>query len=88
GNALIAMSRRPDFQRLARLIRTSLANLLQWGDRAWLALTSRNGLIGVAIAALVGLAAAADYATLPPPMPGYAEARHAFQPSEAWLYDR
>ncbi|MGL4314635.1 MAG: penicillin-binding protein 1C [Sphingomonas sp.] len=70
------------------MIRTSLANLLQWGDRAWLALTSRNGLIGVAIAALVGLAAAADYATLPPPMPGYAEARHAFQPSEAWLYDR
>ncbi len=29
-----------------------------------------------------------DYATQPPPLPGYAQVRRAWQPSEAWLYDR
>jgi penicillin-binding protein 1C len=29
-----------------------------------------------------------DYVTLPPPLPGYADTRARFQPSEAWLYDR
>ena len=28
------------------------------------------------------------FATLPPPMPGYAQTRVAWAPSEAWLYDR
>lgn len=33
-------------------------------------------------------AAALDRWTAPPPLPAYAEARSAYQPSEAWLYDR
>ena len=39
----------------------------------------------VAVAAVV---AVLDIATRPPPMPGYAQVRGAWQPSEAWLYDR
>lgn len=62
--------------------------LLDLGDRAWAGIWSRQGLAIGAIVALVGGGAAADYATLPPPMPSYAQARHAFRPSEAWLYDR
>jgi penicillin-binding protein 1C len=34
------------------------------------------------------LAVAADFATRPPPLPSYAEARAAWRPSEAWLRDR
>lgn len=79
---------RSKIEALAQRLGKRAIAFLRWGDRAWLALTSRNGLIGVGIALLVALAATADYATLPPPMPSYAEARHAFQPSEAWLYDR
>lgn len=37
---------------------------------------------------LLALVGAADWATYPPAMPGYGQARAAFQPSEAWLYDR
>jgi len=62
--------------------------LLDWGDHAWAAATSRQGLVIGGILALAGAYAATDYATLPPPMPGYADVRHRFQPSEAWLYDR
>ncbi|MEG3087558.1 penicillin-binding protein 1C [Sphingomonas sp. PB4P5] len=29
-----------------------------------------------------------DYATLPPPLPSYAQTRAGWHPSEAWLYDR
>lgn len=32
--------------------------------------------------------ASLDWATLPPPLPDYAQARAAYKPSEAWLYDR
>ncbi|MDO7841347.1 penicillin-binding protein 1C [Sphingomonas sp. CA1-15] len=32
--------------------------------------------------------AALDYATLPPPLPPYAQVRADWHPSEAWLYDR
>ena len=45
-------------------------------------------------AALAGLALALaalgvlDFATRPPPIPDYAQVRRAWQPSEAWLYDR
>ena len=37
------------------------------------------------LAALFGLA---DWFTRPPPLPGYAQVRAAWRPSEAWLYDR
>ncbi len=41
-----------------------------------------------ALGGLVVVGAALDYATQPPPLPGYAQVRRAWQPSEAWLYDR
>lgn len=44
----------------------------------------RVALIGLAALALFGLHAV----TLPPPMPSYAQTVAAWQPSEAWLYDR
>ncbi|WP_298675339.1 penicillin-binding protein 1C [uncultured Sphingomonas sp.] len=34
------------------------------------------------------LFALADWFTRPPPLPGYAQVRAAWRPSEAWLYDR
>ncbi|WP_258042934.1 penicillin-binding protein 1C [Sphingomonas sp. NBWT7] len=40
------------------------------------------------ILALAALIATADWLTRPPPMPGYAQTRARWQPSEAWLYDR
>lgn len=42
------------------------------------------------IAALVAFAllAVLDYPTRPPPIPDYMQARAAYRPSEAWLYDR
>ena len=52
--------------------------------------TDRLGLIA-AIAALAVIAIGAgviDYATLPPPLPDYAQVRRDWRPSEAWLYDR
>ena len=38
----------------------------------------------VLIPAAIGL----DWVTFPPPLPGYAQVRAAWKPSEAWLYDR
>lgn len=38
--------------------------------------------------ALVLAGAGLDYATQPPPLPGYGQVRRQWQPSEAWLYDR
>ncbi|MEY4270976.1 MAG: hypothetical protein RLZZ58_2192 [Pseudomonadota bacterium] len=37
---------------------------------------------------LLALVSAALWVTAPPPMPAYADVRAAWQPSEAWLYDR
>ena len=42
------------------------------------------GGMAAAILAFAGV----DYATLPPPLPGYAQTRALWHPSEAWLYDR
>ena len=44
--------------------------------------------IAGAVLALAALAGALDYATLPPPLPDYAQVRRDWRPSEAWLYDR
>ncbi len=41
-----------------------------------------------AILLLAALFAAADWVTRPPPLPSHAQARAAWTPSEAWLYDR
>lgn len=41
-----------------------------------------------ALIALVLAGAGLDYATQPPLLPGYAQVRRQWQPSEAWLYDR
>ena len=43
--------------------------------------------LGAFLAAIL-LFAVTDYATLPPPLPSYAQVRSQWQPSEAWLYDR
>ncbi|MFC3579018.1 penicillin-binding protein 1C [Sphingomonas hylomeconis] len=42
------------------------------------------GVLAAAILAFAGV----DYATLPPPLPSYAQTRAAWHPSESWLYDR
>jgi penicillin-binding protein 1C len=50
---------------------------------------TRKGAIAlVAFAATILAFAGIDYATLPPPLPGYAQTRAAWHPSESWLYDR
>ena len=41
-----------------------------------------------ALALVIGLFALADWLTLPPPLPSYAQVRAAYRPSEAWLTDR
>ena len=41
-----------------------------------------------AIVALIVAAGVLDYVTLPPPLPGYAQVKAAWRPSESWLYDR
>ncbi len=74
--------------------------LLRLGDRGeaalrqvqpkrwWAALTSRKGLTLTGLAAAIGLVAAGDYATQPPPLPDYVQVRSGWHPSESWLYDR
>lgn len=58
-----------------------------WVARGWRRLRAVH--VAVVGAVLLALAAGAvDYATLPPTLPGYGDARRAWQPSEAWLYDR
>jgi penicillin-binding protein 1C len=55
----------------------SIPRKRRWSDAlAWLAL------------ALLILTTIAHLATKPPAMPSYADVRKAWQPSEAWLYDR
>ncbi|MEI9850204.1 MAG: transglycosylase domain-containing protein [Sphingomonas sp.] len=44
-------------------------------------------MIGGALAAVAGVIAL-DFATMPPSIPAYAQARAQWQPSEAWAYDR
>ncbi len=49
----------------------------------------RGGRIVVGAVVAIGVAVGGlDYATRPPPLPGYAQVRARWQPSEAWLYDR
>ncbi len=57
-------------------------------NRAWGVILSRRGMTIGGLAALIVGYASVDYATLPPPLPSYAQVRHDWQPSEAWLYDR
>lgn len=49
-------------------------------------MTQRAALAG--LLALILAAVGIDWATYPPPMPSYGHVRAAWQPSEAWLYDR
>ncbi|MGY4394988.1 penicillin-binding protein 1C [Sphingomonas sp. UYAg733] len=57
-------------------------------ERIWGALSSKRGLTLTGMVAFITLFAAADYATQPPPLPGYTQVRANWHPSEAWLYDR
>ncbi|WP_426258342.1 penicillin-binding protein 1C [Sphingomonas sp. DC1600-2] len=58
------------------------------GEKLWAALQTRAGasVAGLTLALVAFIAL--DYATMPPPLPGYAQVRAAWHPSEAWLYDR
>ncbi|MBY0306861.1 MAG: penicillin-binding protein 1C [Sphingomonas sp.] len=58
------------------------------GTIAWIKARRRTdyALGGLVLLVLAGVAL--DYATQPPPLPGYAQVRRAWQPSEAWLYAR
>ena len=61
------------------------------GDGAaafWTKLRTKRGLTLSALALAILAFLAIDYATLPPPLPTYAQVRSAWHPSEAWLYDR
>ncbi|MBY0519076.1 MAG: penicillin-binding protein 1C, partial [Sphingomonas sp.] len=51
------------------------------------AITGRRVVVGLVLV-LAMFAGMLDYATLPPPRPDYAQVRHDWRPSEAWLYDR
>ena len=54
----------------------------------WGILRTRQGMTVSALALALLAFVAIDYATFPPPLPGYAHVRAAWRPSEAWLYDR
>ena len=64
------------------------ASLRRRAAAFWSALRTRGGLTLAGMALLIAAYAVIDYATLPPPLPGYAQVRAAWRPSEAWLYDR
>ncbi|MCW3835154.1 penicillin-binding protein 1C [Sphingomonas canadensis] len=58
------------------------------GEHGWGSLFTRRRIAWAAgVAALAGVIAV-DLATLPPELPGYAQARAGWAPSESWLYDR
>ncbi|MEG3166143.1 penicillin-binding protein 1C [Sphingomonas sp. PB2P19] len=46
----------------------------------------RAALAGLLVLILVAIGC--DWATFPPPLPGYAQVRAGWKPSESWLYDR
>jgi penicillin-binding protein 1C len=48
----------------------------------------RHHYVLAVILTIAALISGADWATRPPPLPGYAQVRAAWTPSEAWLYDR
>ena len=48
----------------------------------------RRHWLWVGLGALLVAILTLNFLTMPPPMPGYATVRAAWQPSEAWLYDR
>lgn len=50
--------------------------------------TGRGRIAPAAILLVAALAALGDWLTRPPPLPGFAQVRAAWRPSEAWLYDR
>ncbi|MGL4303232.1 MAG: penicillin-binding protein 1C, partial [Sphingomonas sp.] len=58
------------------------------GDKVWAALKTRAGASIAGLTLLLLAFVALDYATLPPPLPAYAQVRATWHPSEAWLYDR
>ena len=52
---------------------------------AWEKLGTRSGMTFAGIGLVTVAFGIADYATLPPALPGYAQVRAAWHPSEAWL---
>ncbi len=58
------------------------------GGIVWAKLRTRQGLTVTTLLLALLAFVAIDYATLPPPLPGYMQVRAAWRPSEAWLYDR
>ena len=81
-----ALKRR--WEQLGPGLRRSGNRVLDAGDRIWAAIFTRAGLAWSAAGLLLLAIGIADYATLPPPLPDYAQVRARWHPSEAWLYDR
>src|SRR3954464_3470127 len=54
----------------------------------WGKLRTKSGMTLAALVLVIVGYAAIDFATLPPPLPRFAQVRAAWRPSEAWLYDR
>jgi penicillin-binding protein 1C len=59
-----------------------------WRERGLPGVLTPPRIIWGALLALIGGHVAIDWSTRPPPLPDYAAVRRAWQPSEAWLYDR
>lgn len=59
-----------------------------WQARGWRGIFTPARIAWALLLALIGGHVAIDWATRPPPLPEYASVRAAWQPSEAWLYDR
>jgi penicillin-binding protein 1C len=78
------IKRRALFEKLSRLG----PGLRRGTERFLDALFTKTGLAMSAVVAAILAFAALDYATLPPPLPPYAQVRADWHPSEAWLYDR
>jgi penicillin-binding protein 1C len=62
--------------------------LRRGSEEIWALLRTRAGASVTALALALLALLTLDYATLPPPLPGYAQVRATWHPSEAWLYDR
>jgi penicillin-binding protein 1C len=59
-----------------------------WREKGWRGVFTKPRIIVGSAVALLAAYAGFDWATLPPPIPDYADTRAHWTPSEAWLYDR
>ena len=93
-NALLRWLSRliPGFRRGGELISARIdtfdARIRDAAKTVWASLGTKQGLTLSALTLALLTFGIVDYATLPPPLPGYASVKARWHPSEAWLYDR